>query len=330
MMNNISLPEIAARIEKAECIWLVTHRRPDGDAVGSACGLKAAIEATMPEKRVYLLCADPIPERLAFLAPGESFSQTLPFDRADLIVSVDIASRKLLGDLEEALGEEIDIKIDHHESGDDFAPRAFVDARASAAGEIVYRLLGCFAPVRNQKKMLAALTALYGAISADTGGFRYSNVTPDTHRIAAELIEAGVCGSRIAHGLFESRCHEEIRAIRAAYEALTFHSDGRIAMIVITLETMARYQIDEDVLGVISALPREINGVELGIVLRQSKKYPDTFKISMRSGERVDVSALCGEFGGGGHIRAAGGEIKAESAEAAADAVLRAAMRRLD
>lgn len=331
MRNDITLPEIASRIVRADTVWLITHRRPDGDAVGSAYGLCCAIDAAMPEKTVRMLCADPIPERLRFLAPDAEFLQEKPlFEKPDLVISVDIASRKLFGELERELCEEVDIKIDHHESGDDFAPRAYVDPRASATGEIVWKLIPHLGEVADRAKMKAAQRALYGAISADTGGFRYSNVTAETHRIAAEMIEAGVACAEISHGLFESRGEDEIRATQAGYEALSFHAGGKIAMMVITCEAMVRWNLDEDVLGVISALPREIRGVELGIVLRQSKKYPDTFKISMRSGESVDVSRLCGVFGGGGHLRAAGGEIHAQSPEEAAKGVLAEAIKQFE
>jgi phosphoesterase RecJ-like protein len=260
----------------------------------------------------------------------QKMQQLLQDEKPDLVISVDIASRKLFGELERELCEEVDIKIDHHESGDDFAPRAYVDPRASATGEIVWKLIPHLGEVADRAKMKAAQRALYGAISADTGGFRYSNVTAETHRIAAEMIEAGVACAEISHGLFESRGEDEIRATQAGYEALSFHAGGKIAMMVITCEAMVRWNLDEDVLGVISALPREIRGVELGIVLRQSKKYPDTFKISMRSGESVDVSRLCGVFGGGGHLRAAGGEIHAQSPEEAAKAVLVEAIKQFE
>lgn len=330
MKSNCSPEEIALRIRRAGVIRIVTHRRPDGDAIGSAFGLAMAIEAVFPEKEVFVFCADPIPPRLRFLVPGRDFLTgeallTACLPRPDLVISVDIASRKLFGDLEDALADEVDIKLDHHKNGDDFAPGALVNAEASATGELIFRLIPFLGEVRNEPLMRSAYRALYGAISSDTGGFRYSNVTPQTLRIAADLLQAGVDGAEIAHGLFESKGHDEIRAIRAAYEKMTFHAGGKIALTVITVSDMNRYDIDEDVLGVISSLPREIAGVSLGIVLRQSKKYPDTYKISMRSDESVDVSELCTAFGGGGHMRAAGGELRAASEQEAIRLVLAAA-----
>ncbi len=328
----ISLIAIAEKIKGSSTIWVFTHRRPDGDAIGSAYGLKYGIEAAFPEKIVDVFCADAIPDRLRFLAqPDEETYYEKPEDfSADLCISVDIAARKLMGDLENSFASDIDIKIDHHESGDDFAPLSYVDPAAAATGEIIFDLLPYLGEMQDQDKRLWAMTALLGAISSDTGGFRYSNTTPKTLRIAADLIESGVNGAAVAHGLYESKTKEEIRATQVAYERMTYHADGQIAMTVLTQNDLRRYNIDEDALGVVSALPREIEGVELGIVLRQVPKYPDIFKISMRSSERVDVSALCAKFGGGGHVRAAGGEIRASSANEAAKAVLDAALAVID
>lgn len=330
MTKSLTLPEIAARIAGARVIWIVTHRRPDADAVGSTLGLKWAIEQTAPAKTVRAICADPIPERLAFLARGAEWLCARPFlERPDLLISVDIASRKLLGDLERELADEVDIKIDHHESGDDFAPCAQVDPSAAATGEIICRLLPHLDRIAAGEGKRAIADALYAAIASDTGGFRYSNVTPLTLRTAADLLEMGADGAMISHSLFESKGHDEIRAQRAAYENMTFHEGGRIALTVLSIADMERWEIDEEVLGVVSSLPREIRGVELGIVLRQSQKYPDTFKISMRSGEGVNVSDLCARFGGGGHARAAGGEMTAHSPKEAKEIILRAAKEAL-
>ncbi len=330
--SALSLSDIAARIKAADAIWIFTHRRPDGDAIGSAYGLKYGIEARFPDKTVEVYCADPIPDRLRFLVfdDEETLYERADGTRAELCISVDIASHKLFGDIEPDFIDDIDIKIDHHESGDDFAPAAYVDPTAAATGEIIFDLLPLLGACPDGQTAQMANTALYGAISSDTGGFRYSNTTPNTLRIAASLLEAGVNGAAVAHCLYESKSKEEIRAIQVAYEKMTYHADGMIAMTVLTQNDLKRYHIDEDALGVVSALPREIAGVELGIVLRQSPKYPDVYKISMRSSERVDVSALCGRFGGGGHVRAAGGEIRAASENDACKAVLDAALAVID
>ena len=329
-MIDLSLSEIAKRIEDAGEIWIVTHRRPDGDAVGSAFGLKFAILAAWPEKQVEVWCADAVPERLLVLSDEEEMYDDVPaYPDPDLTISVDVASRKLLGYLEEDLGNRIHIKIDHHESGDDFAPEGYVDASAAASGEIIFDLIAQMIPDKSaadEEMLVKAYTALYGAIASDTGGFRYANVSPATFHIAAALLEGGVRGEVVSHALFESKTQEEIRATQAAYDNMTYHLDGRIAMTIITVNDMHRYAISDEVLGIVSALPREIAGVHLGITIRQSERNGQYFRISMRSDETVNVSELCAKFNGGGHTRAAGGELKASSPEEACRMVLEEAL----
>ena len=232
-MIEITLAEIVGRIERAGRIWIVTHRRPDGDAVGSAFGLQFAIEASFPEKQITAICADEIPQRLSFLAPTSEFSTCKPFDGCDLCISVDIASRKLLGDLEEAMGDVVDIKIDHHESGDDFAPRAYVDPHAAAAGEIVLSLIELFPEIKDEGKARQAYHALYGAIAADTGGFRYSNTTPETHRMAAKLIEKGASHAEICRNLFECKTKTALAAEAFAMANVSYRCGGRISYVKI-------------------------------------------------------------------------------------------------
>jgi len=326
----IDLSPLAKRIKAAAQITVVTHRRPDGDAVGSALGLAFGIESAYPSKRVTLLCADPIPRRLAFLAHGREMETVfLPFPRPELVIAVDVASGSLLGEMQGQIEDLVDVKLDHHLGGEDFAPLCLVDPTASAAGEMVFDLLSLLDAPQDEEKRLWAMTALYAAIASDCGSFRYSNVTPRTHEIAAALIRAGVDGSAVCHALFESLEAGEVRATRCAYEKLSFHLDGRIALIVVTLEDRKKWQLDEEMLGLISAIPRTIGGVELGLVLRRMPEHPNTYKISARSGETVDARALCAEFGGGGHLRAAGGEIRADSPEEAEAILLEAAIRRM-
>jgi len=271
----IDLSPLAKRIKAAAQITVVTHRRPDGDAVGSALGLAFGIESAYPSKRVTLLCADPIPRRLAFLAHGREMETVfLPFPRPELVIAVDVASGSLLGEMQGQIEDLVDVKLDHHLGGEDFAPLCLVDPTASAAGEMVFDLLSLLDAPQDEEKRLWAMTALYAAIASDCGSFRYSNVTPRTHEIAAALIRAGVDGSAVCHALFESLEAGEVRATRCAYEKLSFHLDGRIALIVVTLEDRKKWQLDEEMLVRILKEPKnsllkqyarimEMDGIEL-------------------------------------------------------------------
>ncbi|HHW25268.1 MAG TPA: bifunctional oligoribonuclease/PAP phosphatase NrnA [Clostridiales bacterium] len=313
MENNITLQEIAEKIKEASSILIFMHRRPDGDTVGSAYGIKYAF----PEKQIYCLCADDIPTRLQFIskAPYESCPEDF---EPELIMAVDTASPGLLGRFAD---EYIDIKIDHHETSENYAEYNYTDPTAAATGEIVYSILkicGVMTP--------EAANAIYSAISSDTGGFRYSNTTANTLRIAADLCEAGADMAECCHMLFESRTQAEVRALSAVYANIRYFENGGVAVVNLTNEIKKRYNITDDDVGEISSIPREIEGVELAVTIRQLSNSPDRYKISMRSGRYVDVDKICALFGGGGHSRAAGAEISAQNPQQAERTVLKYAI----
>ena len=313
MENNITPAEIARKISDARKILLFMHRRPDGDTVGGAYAIKYAF----PEKEIYCLCADDIPSRLHFISGGAF--EICPDDFCpELIIAVDAASRGLLGRFGEGA---IDIKIDHHGTTEDYAEYNYTDPAAAATGEIIYGILNLCGSITP-----ASANALYSAISADTGGFRYSNTTPGTLRIAAELCEAGADMAECSHSLFESRTQAEVRALSAVYANIHYFEDGGIAVVNLSNEIKKRYNITDDDVGEISAVPREIEGVELAVTVRQLSSSPDRYKLSMRSGRSVDVDRLCGVFGGGGHTKAAGAEISAPNPREAERIVLKHAV----
>jgi phosphoesterase RecJ-like protein len=268
-------------------------------------------------KTVYISCAHTLAANNRFLFEDEEILVDRDYGDVTLI-AVDVASLSLLGELEEYYGDRIALKIDHHEMGEDYAERNYVDASAAACGEIIYeiiRLLGT--------PLSLSAEPLYAALSSDTGGFRYSNTTPRTHRIAAELIEAGVDHAYVDHQLFENRTQAEIRALTAAYTGLRYFHDGMVAAVVITNQMKERLSLNEEDLGVLSSLTREIDGVVVGITLKQSKAEPQKYKLSVRSEPGFPANTLCGLFGGGGHPCAAGAELEAPSPEKALLAVVK-------
>ena len=313
--NNITLEEIAAFFREGDNFQLLCHKRPDGDTLGSALGLMRALQHM--GKTVYISCAHVLAANNRFLFEDEEI--LVDRDYGDVtLVAVDVASLSLLGELEEYYGDRIALKIDHHEMGDDYAERNYVDASAAASGEIVYeivKLLGT--PLEKSAE------PLYAALSSDTGGFRYSNTTPRTHRIAAELMEAGADNAYIDHQLFENRTQSEIRALTAAYTGLRYFHDGMVAAVVITNQMKERLSLNEEDLGVLSSLTREIEGVVVGITLKQSKSEPQKYKLSVRSEPGFPANTLCGLFGGGGHPCAAGAEVEAPSPEKALLAIVK-------
>lgn len=312
------LCNIWQRLAASQRTLIYTHGHPDADTLGSAQALARALKNSGRE--AFVTCLDPIPSRLEFLYDGPppcGFEPTL-------LCAVDVASYKMLGIKDESLRGVIDIKLDHHRTGDDYAKTDYTDPLAAAAGEIIFTMLAESAP-----ELLTAEVAepLFAAIASDTGCFRYSNTTAATHRIAAALCDCGIDTAAVNHRLFESRSRGEVAALKRALEALEFHCGGRLALICFTNEDKEKYGFDDDNIAAHSSLTREIEGVELGITLRQKSNEPRRFKASVRSGENVDASALCALFGGGGHIRAAGCELEADSAEEAAGIILSQAKR---
>ncbi len=303
MENNISIEGIRELLEGWDDILIITHSNPDADTLGSAFGIRYAY----PEKNIRVVCSDIIPDRLGFICEGET---GIPTEEYKHIMTVDCAELHLTGEAGKKYGDRIELKIDHHRTSEGYAKYNYAEETTGSAGEIVYKI------VKDRLNKRAA-DALYAAISSDTGCFRYTNVSAGTHRVAAELIEAGADHSRINAYLYENKPRAEIAAMRVALNSLEYFYEGRVALVTFTNKTKADNGIDDDSLGAISSLTREIEGVDLGIVLKEKTGHDGNYKISMRSTEAVDCSAICEMLGGGGHMRASGAGVVADSVEEA-------------
>ncbi len=302
-MNNITLPEIADLLRNSQKIALFSHASPDGDTVGSVVGLSCLLEDL--GKEVICLCADPIPEYIAFVG-ADRFKSDFPGGDDWLYVTVDVASPQLLGALEAKFADRIDLRIDHHAFGSDFAARNYCDPNAAAACEIIAILAGELGGLTQR-----AAAALYVGLSTDTGSFRYSCTTPRTLRIAADLLDAGAPAEDINDRLYENMSLDMLRTNAFFLDNLEMYDDGKILLIPIEEEKRIAAGIAEDALDGMSSLARKIIGVQLGISLRQ--REPGVYKVSMRATKSVDCASLCALFGGGGHLRAAGATIRADS-----------------
>lgn len=314
--NNVTLAEVAAFFKEKDNFLLLCHNRPDGDTLGSALALYHALRHL--GKTVRIACADEPAPNTAFLFDAFDGDLDDPDDETAIPVAVDVASLSLLGALKEAYEGRIALKLDHHETGDDYAIYNYTDPTAAACGEVIFELVGLL-----DVPLTAVAEPLYAAVSSDTGGFRYSNTTARTHRMAAALLENGADNAFIDHQLFENRTQAEIRALTAAYSGLRYFRDGAVAAVVITNDIKKRLDLSEHDLGVLSSITREIDGVVVGLTLRQYKHEPQTYKLSVRSEPGFPANALCALFGGGGHACAAGAEITAPTPESALMSVVK-------
>lgn len=302
MMNNITLPGIAKRLKESRTILLLSHTSPDGDTVGSAVGLAILLEGL--GKTAVCLCDSPIPEYLAFIDGGRFCAET--DIQPDLTVSLDVASPQQLGRLAEKYAGQVDIRIDHHALGIDFALFNYCEPQAAAVCQIITELAGLLDGLT-----LKSAAALYVGLSTDTGGFRFSNTTAAAMRAGADLLEAGAPAGEINDRLYETISLDVLRSHTFFLEHMETYDGGRILLIPVEEEQRTAAGLSADSLDGLSALARRIDGVKLGISLRQ--REPGVYRISMRSTREVDCASLCLLFGGGGHLRAAGATIRADS-----------------
>lgn len=329
LSQTVSLHEIGKALEAAERLLIISHTGPDGDTVGSSAALAYIAKAMGCE--VKWVSPDPMAQRLSFLMPEEFLFEYTEGceDDFDLICSVDVASPAQLGSLEHLAGK-IGFMIDHHETGEPYAP-CFVDPHASAAGEIIFRL---YALLKEQGKIGAmpeVSRAVYAAIVSDTGSFKFSNVTPETHIIAAELVreingatDGGMNTDELCRTLFGRRTLRDIKAQGLAIKNLRVFADGELGAVLLPAEDVLAEGLDETDLGASVEVPRSLDGVKIAISVRQKLDDRGTFKVSSRSNCEISVSDICALFGGGGHPKAAGCTVHAESPEAALEAAVRA------
>ena len=313
MYQKLTLTETAARLRGNEPTLILFHRHPDGDAIGSGFGLKLILEAMGCTARC--VCEDEIPERLRFLTEGMQDSvlkENLPADFVPTqIISVDTASPAQAGVLYPDYEGRFDLMIDHHAKGEMYAD-GYIDGSASSAGELIYRL-------SRELVRMGRLTAipegvdrlLYAAVSSDTGCFRYSNASPETHRAAAALLEAGFDAADLNHRLFGVKSYKLLQAEKVGFDRLRLYADGRLGIVDMPYAVMEQYGFTDEHLGTLVDVARGLQGVQVAVAIRQPKAE-GVYRVSMRSSCDVDVAAVCAQFGGGGHIKAAGCTVSCE------------------
>jgi len=320
---SITLEEICDVLEDGPRMLIVSHVNPDGDTIGCAFALKLLVEAAGGSARC--VCPGDVPKRLRFLMHDQEEMILTPeedLDQYDVICAVDVASEVQLGDLG-FVASRVDFMIDHHGVGSHFAPW-FVDAEASACGEILYDIYAMLAARRLFTTCPEAARRIYAAMVSDTGSFKFSNVTPKTHLIAADLVhiintaeDGGMDTADVCRSLFGQRTLKELTAQMLAIQSLCFYQDGALGAVLFTQQMMRDAGLTEEDIGNVVDTPRGVEGVLVGISLRQSSTDPRLFKVSARANAECDVAAVCARFGGGGHVRAAGCYVEADSPEEA-------------
>ena len=311
MINNlISVQQAANQLSDADNILLLCHKNPDGDTLGSATGLMYALKKI--GKVCAVLCNDAIPSKYDFLGIELFEGQFEP----QYIVSVDVADTKLLGDNLAHYADKIDLCIDHHPSNTGYATTVCCDGALPAAAQLVLQIIEA---MEIQLDVQIA-NCIYTGLMTDTGCFKYSATTAATHIAAAKLLEAGAYHDFIANRFFMSRSRKNIALEKHALNTLEYYFDDRCAVVELPINVLDEIGAQQGDIDGISAMPRTIEGVDVGITIRQISE--NMFKVSVRTNEKANACEIAAGLGGGGHTKAAGCEVMG-SMESVKNAILR-------
>jgi phosphoesterase RecJ-like protein len=299
------LEQVSAELRARDRFLLTAHEGPDGDALGSLLGMHQLLTQLGKDSVMFLGAKEfPLPIEYRFLPLEEVFHEP-PADMADrTVVFLDCGNidRMPVDFLTEG-GNDI-INIDHPHDNTRFGKFNLVDVGASCTAEIVYDLAVLFGATITREMA----SALYVGLITDTGKFMYENTSAHTHRIAADLVDAGVDIDDTYRRLYEHVPIEKLRLVARALEGIQLHCDGRLVVSSITAADYAATGAGEEMTeGVIDHL-RSIDGTKVAAVIRDlGNRGRAARKVSLRSSEGdVDVSAIARKHGGGGHKRAAG------------------------
>ena len=295
-----TVAEICSALQRVEECTIFMHCRPDGDTVGSAAALGKSLMSL--GKTVHFACSDPITPRYAYLLPSP-----LTESPQGVVIAVDTAAPDMSGRWQSYV-ENADIVIDHHGSNPRYGKINLVWADSAACGEIVFEIV----------KALGTLTseiaeALYVAVSTDTGCFLHGNTTPQTHRVAAELMEQELDITALNRKLFVIKSKACLLARNRLLDTIALSSDGRLATLVLSLQTIEEVGANEDDLENIAGLGMNVEGVSAAATLRQTAEKE--YKVSLRSDGSIHAADVCTAFGGGGHAMAAGCTLQGSEAE---------------
>jgi len=292
--------DIAKLIKECSNIAILPHISADGDSIGSSLAL--AISLRSMSKCVDIISEEAIPENYMFLPDSNTIKvYNGEMSDYDLIIALDSGDIERLGKRGIFISKTVKtVNIDHHPTNTNFAIYNYIKSDASSVGEIIYCLLKEYDFFINAD----IATCLYTAIIADTGGFKYSNTTSQTHLIAAELIDYDLDISDISRRVFDVLTLGKLKLINIATGSIDIIEDGKISILSINddiLESIGAKEEDYD--GIIN-FARNINTVEVAVTFR--KKINGEIKVNFRSNRYVDVAKIAQKYGGGGHVRAAG------------------------
>jgi phosphoesterase RecJ-like protein len=310
-MNELSYEQMleasAHFIRTHDDFVIVSHLNPDGDAISSTCAVGWLLSQL--GKRYIMVNEDTIPDKFEYLPGVEALHRFdaeayRVFDQG-AIISVDCADFSRIGAPSALFKNEIPfLNIDHHPTNDFFGDTHLIRTDAAATAEILFELIQHLGLTLDG----SVSNALYTGIMTDTGGFRYSNTTPNVMQMAATLIASGAQGHILAEKLLESMTYSQLELLKRSLNNLHFREDKRVAWMSVSLaDIAATAAVIADLEGLVN-YARNVEGVEVGLLFKQ--QADNAYKVSFRSAGLVDVASIAKSFGGGGHKRAAGASLE--------------------
>lgn len=302
----LTVSEAAALLRAFDNVLILTHVRPDGDTVGCAAALCAALRQI--GKTAFLLPNSELTKNTApYFSPYAAPEDFVP----DAVVSTDIATTGLLPENAKPFMGRIALAIDHHPSFEHFGSKNIFRPEAAACGELIYDIVRELCPLTREIAL-----SLYLAVSTDTGCFVYTNTTSNTHRVAAALIDTGIDYRAVNKVFFRTKSRKQLQLEGAMLNTMEFYDKDRVAVLSVPVSLMERLGATESDAEDLSSLGGQIEGVDCAITMRELQ--PDVWKMSVRTGSRVNATQVCQLLGGGGHAAAAGCTVEAPLAEAKA------------
>jgi phosphoesterase RecJ-like protein len=293
--------DIRGILDRAQVIACLSHKDADADSLGSALGFAASMRAMGRKTRV--LVPSPLPRMLEYLPGFDGISEDET--GIDVLFTFDCATVARFGDKQDLIRDTATVvNVDHHVSNEGFGTVNLIEPTASATGQVVHRLLTSIgAPITAD-----VATNLYAALFTDTGGFRHENTTEEALRLGADLVAAGANPGWVALKSYKSRSVPQIKLEGLAVARLNTEFGGRLVWSQITqamLEDAGADMMESE--GVIDQL-QSIDTMEIAILFKENS--PGVTKVSVRTRDPYDATAVCRPFGGGGHHRAAGAELR--------------------
>jgi phosphoesterase RecJ-like protein len=295
----LNVREAANRLRTLDRVLILTHVRPDGDTIGCAAALCAALRRI--GRTAFLLPNPELTRNSApYFKPYEAPEDFVP----DAVVSTDIAAVSLLPENAKPYAERIVLAIDHHPSFEFFGRENIARPQAASCGELLYEIIARLCPITPEIAL-----PLYVAVATDTGCFVYTNTTPDTHRVAAALMSTGIDYRSVNKNYFRTKSRRRLALEAEMLRTMEFHDQDRVVLLTVPMSLMEQVQAGESDAEELSSLGGQIEGVDCAVTMRELR--PDVWKLSVRTGPRVNATDVCRELGGGGHAAAAGCTVEA-------------------